>query len=82
MKSGEPMALAGIWNSWQNPTVNVPLETYAVITVAHDALVETFHKKMSAILLRDELEKWLAPADQNQRPLDLIRPIDPELMTM
>lgn len=82
MKSGEPMALAGIWTSWNDPAVNVPLDTYAVITTEPNALMERFHKRMSAILLRDEFERWLAPADKNNLPVDLMRPLDPDLMTM
>jgi putative SOS response-associated peptidase YedK len=81
MKSGEPMALAGIWESWHDPAINVSLETYAVITTEPNSLMEKFHKRMAAILRREDFERWLAPADENSLPFDLLRPFDPELMT-
>jgi putative SOS response-associated peptidase YedK len=81
MKSGEPMAMAGIWSSWNDPAVNIPLETYAVITTEPNSLMERFHKRMAAILRREDFDRWLAPTDGDNLPLDLLRPFDPDLMT-
>jgi len=31
-KDREPMAFAGLWESWNDPNQSVPLETFSIIT--------------------------------------------------
>jgi len=49
LKSGEPFAFAGLWDSWQNPD-GKPLNTF---TIRHDAandLLRPIHDRMPGML--------------------------------
>lgn len=59
LASGEPMALAGIWDVWPGPTEK--LFTCAILTTAANALVEPVHDRMPAILPPEDWDAWLDP---------------------
>ena len=40
MKSGEPFALAGIWENWQRPGSDEWVRTFAIITTSANELVQ------------------------------------------
>ena len=56
------------------------LETYSVITTDPNELMEPLHNRMPVILHRKDYERWLAPADPAQLPVDLLGPIPAEEM--
>jgi putative SOS response-associated peptidase YedK len=67
LKSGEPFAMAGIWDNWSNPENGETIKTFAVITTPANPLLEIIHntqKRMPAILTRENEGRWL------QRGLD------------
>jgi putative SOS response-associated peptidase YedK len=76
LKSGEAMAFAGIWEEWKDPATGEILESFAVITTVANELVATIHdkKRMPVILRKQDYERWLAPCDPAQLPIDLLRP--------
>jgi putative SOS response-associated peptidase YedK len=39
-KDGEPMAFAGLWESWKDPNQSVPLETFSIITTDPNELMQ------------------------------------------
>src|SRR5688572_30256373 len=49
MKSGEPFALAGVWENWQKAGSQRWLRTFAVITTAANELVRDIHDRMPVI---------------------------------
>jgi putative SOS response-associated peptidase YedK len=80
MKSGEPLAFAGLWERWRDPATKVPLETYSIIVTDANSLLEEIHDRMPVILRRQDYGRWLAHADPAQLPVDLLRPYDPDEM--
>jgi putative SOS response-associated peptidase YedK len=50
------------------------LETYTIITTGPNELMEQLHNRMPVILHRQDYERWMAPADPAQLPVDLLRP--------
>ena len=50
MKSGEPFALAGLWENWQDPGSERWIRTFAVITTAANELVRDIHDRMPVII--------------------------------
>jgi len=80
-KDGEPMAFAGLWESWIDKNDGKPLETFTIITTDPNALMEPLHDRMPVILPRSDYDRWLAPVDPAKPPVDLLRPHAAEEMT-
>ena len=49
-KSGEPFALAGIWENWQRPETDEWVRTFAIITTNSNELVRGIHDRMPVIV--------------------------------
>lgn len=80
MKSGEPFAFAGLWESWNAPDGSQVLSC-AIITTAPNALMEPIHNRMPVILPAEAYERWLEPGEQDPARLQpLIRPYPAEAM--
>ena len=60
MKSGEPFAMAGLWETWRDPQGNVVPSCTIITTVANDFL-SPIHDRMPIILPREKEELWLDP---------------------
>lgn len=62
-REGRPLALAGLWESWQPPTRDAPsLRTFTILTGSPNATVAPLHDRMPIVLDRDEWSTWLDPA--------------------
>ncbi|WP_026619950.1 putative SOS response-associated peptidase YedK (plasmid) [Ensifer sp. WSM1721] len=79
MKSGEPFALAGVWESWRNPQTGEDIRTFCVITCPPNEMMATIHDRMPVILHREDYERWLSPEPD---PYNLMKPFPADLMTM
>ena len=63
LKTGEPFALAGLWEAWRNPEDGREEKTFTVVTVPANPLLTTIHntKKRMPFILTPEAERaWLA----------------------
>lgn len=80
LKSGEPFAFAGLWETWQQPDGSL-LRTFTIITTAPNALVEPIHNRMPAILLPEDEALWLDNSVGVAGWLGVLRPYPAELMT-
>ncbi len=68
LADGAPFALAGLWDVWKTPE-GERLKTCTIITTAPNALMETIHNRMPALLAREAEADWLNKA--NDDPLYL-----------
>jgi len=61
--TGQPLALAGLWESWRDPSVaDAPaLRTCTIITTAANRTLEPVHDRMPVILGEDAWLAWLDP---------------------
>jgi putative SOS response-associated peptidase YedK len=57
LRSGRPMALAGLWERWEGGAE--PLYTFTIVTTAPNAVVAALHRRMPAILARAHWDRWL-----------------------
>jgi putative SOS response-associated peptidase YedK len=80
LKSGEPCALAGLWERWQ-PKEGEALETFTILTTDPNELIEPIHHRMPVILDAKDYPRWLDPGDPARPPVDLLRPYPAEAMT-
>ena len=58
LRSGQPFAFAGLWESWQPPD-GPRIESCTILTTAANTLMQQFHDRMPVILSRDEFAPWL-----------------------
>jgi len=79
LSSGEPCALAGLWESWRPPE-GPPLETFTILTTDPNEVTEPFHNRMPVILEPKDYGRWLDPGDPTRLPIDLLRPYPAERM--
>jgi putative SOS response-associated peptidase YedK len=90
LKSGEPMAFAGVWDAWKEPkpkseSVHTPdtwLQSYAIVTTEANELMAAIHTRMPVILAERDWARWLSRDETERPPVDLLRPFDAELMEM
>ncbi len=68
LKSGEPFAFAGLWESWENPDGS-ELRSCTIITTTPNELVAKVHGRMPVILPRDCHAQWLAEGDTDTSAL-------------
>ncbi len=79
LKSGEPFAFAGLWDTWKQPDGNL-LRTYTIVTTEPNDVLRPIHDRMPAMLSNDEAQKWLAVDDEIAHALALLKPYPPEKM--
>ncbi len=77
MKSGEPFALGGVWESWRAPNGDV-LRTCCLITTGPNEIMLPVHDRMPAIVSPDDYAAWLT--GEADDALDLVRPYPPDEM--
>ena len=58
MKSGEPFAMAGLWETWKDPQGNV-VPSCTIITTTSNAFLALIHNRMPVILPREYEDLWL-----------------------
>ena len=58
LKSGEPFAMAGLWETWKDPQGNV-VPSCTIITTAANDFLAPIHNRMPVILPRESEEMWL-----------------------
>lgn len=79
LKSGEPFAFAGLWETWQQPEGDL-LRTFTIITTTPNALVEPIHNRMPAMLLPEDEALWLDNSAGLVGWLSALHPYPAELM--
>jgi putative SOS response-associated peptidase YedK len=77
LKSGEPFAFAGLWESWR-PKESPPLETFTILTTTPNALMGPIHDRMPVIVEPKNYSDWLDTS--TNPPLNLLDPYPAEQM--
>jgi putative SOS response-associated peptidase YedK len=80
LKSGAPMALAGLWETWTGPN-GEELETAAIVTTNANRALAPIHDRMPVILAPEAFDFWLNCADVDaQTAAALIAPAAENLL--
>lgn len=80
LKSGEPFALAGLYESWRSPDQQ-DLQTCTIVTTEANELVRPIHDRMPVILTADRAAAWIDPENQSREALlSLLKPYPAEEM--
>jgi putative SOS response-associated peptidase YedK len=60
LASGEPFALAGLWENWSDKSSGESLQTTTLITTAANGFMLPLHHRMPLVLQPDAATEWLA----------------------
>ncbi|HEU0204079.1 MAG TPA: SOS response-associated peptidase [Burkholderiaceae bacterium] len=60
LPSGEPMALAGLWERWRHRATNENVESYTIVTCEPNKALSAIHDRMPVIIAESDFENWLA----------------------
>ena len=66
-----PMAFAGLWDAWKDPT-GAWLQSFSIITTDANELTSEVHSRMPVILHPKDYSRWLE-RDSERPPVDLLR---------
>jgi putative SOS response-associated peptidase YedK len=64
LASGEPFALAGLWENWQDKNSGESLQTTTLITIAANDFMQPLHHRMPVILQPETADEWLAGSNE------------------
>jgi putative SOS response-associated peptidase YedK len=67
-----PFSMAGIWENWKSPEGEI-IRSFSIITTHANSLIENIHDRMPVILKREDENKWLSSAPEEEL-LDLLQP--------
>ncbi|MCL4266257.1 MAG: SOS response-associated peptidase [Anaerolineae bacterium] len=70
---GRPLALAGLWEVWQEPE-GTRLQTCTILTTVPNELMAPLHDRMPVILEPEDFSMWLEPGAHPDEALHLLRP--------
>jgi putative SOS response-associated peptidase YedK len=79
VRGEEPLAAAGLWDSWKDPKTGAKVETFTIITTDAAPSVQSLHDRMPVFLPVNKIGLWLAPdtpveiAEKFLLPLDGLR---------
>ncbi|WP_306344961.1 SOS response-associated peptidase [Methylosinus sp. Ce-a6] len=68
--AGEPLAFAGLWESWRDPETTEPLLSATIVVGAANEWMSRFHDRMPVLLAPPDFDAWLTGAE----PGALLRP--------
>ena len=79
-RSGEPLAMAGLWESWRAAEGEV-VETCCIITTDANELMRPIHDRMPVLLDKGKWQTWLNPKTASRESLQaMLNPHEPESM--
>ncbi|MFK8015635.1 MAG: SOS response-associated peptidase [Gammaproteobacteria bacterium] len=72
LQSGEPFAMAGLWESHDDGVGDAPLNTCTIITTEPNPMMSQLHRRMPVILPAAARDSWLDPSHQD---IDALRSV-------
>ncbi len=80
LKSGQPFAFAGLWETWKSPE-DKTVRSCSIVTTQANSLIAPVHHRMPVILSPETEPLWLDPLTEEAEILEpLLAPSPPEEM--
>jgi putative SOS response-associated peptidase YedK len=80
---GQPLALAGLWEHWEEKDGRAVIESCTILTTDASEPASKLHDRMPAILEPEDFELWLHPGEQRvERLRGLLRPAPSGALSM
>jgi putative SOS response-associated peptidase YedK len=67
---GQPLAMAGLWERWQDRAAADALQSFTIITTAPNELCGAIHDRMPVILQREKWATWLGEHEAGRAAMD------------
>jgi putative SOS response-associated peptidase YedK len=77
--SGEPFAMAALWESWRDPADGATLESCVIVTRESAGVVSEIHGRMPAILAPGDYDAWLGPGASDLAALEALLTGEPRV---
>jgi putative SOS response-associated peptidase YedK len=71
LTSSEPIAFAGLWESWHDAGGN-ELDTFTILTIAANERLAAIHNRMPVIIERKNYDRWLDADETSPPPTDIL----------
>jgi putative SOS response-associated peptidase YedK len=81
LKTGEPFAMAGLWEVWKSPEGQTR-RTCTIVTTEPNELLQTIHNRMPVILPPDTEGDWLDNSLELIALMSMLKPYAADLMQM
>ena len=76
-----PLAFAGIWDTWLNPKTGFPENSFCIITTTTNSLLRQIgNPRMPVMLTYSEAKKWINPNTDLSRITSMLNHYDSKLM--
>jgi putative SOS response-associated peptidase YedK len=80
-EDGLPLALAGLWAGWRDPSIDEVRRTFTIVTTTPNAAMADLHDRMPVVLGEGSLDRWLTdgragPAVDPDELLAMLEPSD------
>ena len=69
LKSGEPFAMAGLWETWKNPEGEL-VRSCTIVTTKPNEFIAPIHNRMPVILSQETEALWLDPMTEEASTLN------------
>jgi putative SOS response-associated peptidase YedK len=65
---GRPLALAGLWAGWRDPSTDTVLRTFTIVTTSPNGALADLHDRMPVVVPEDAWARWLTidPANDGE----------------
>lgn len=81
LTGGQPIAFAGLWESWRDKD-SQPLETFSILTTAANPRLAAIHDRMPVIIERKDYARWLDASDVSEPSAELLRATAPDRIVL
>lgn len=80
---GRPLALAGLWEHWEDDSSGEVIESCAILTTTSAGAMSNIHDRMPVILEPEDFQTWLDPeVRQPDRLRPLLQPAAPGVLEL
>jgi putative SOS response-associated peptidase YedK len=80
---GQPLVMAGLWESWKQNDESQPIETFTILTTEANLTMQFLHDRMPVILQPEQFADWLRSDDTDIQSIqDSLKPAEESLLVM
>jgi putative SOS response-associated peptidase YedK len=73
LTTNKMFSFGGLWDRWRDRASDTIVESFTIITVETNEVLEPFHNRCPLIIEPKDYERWLAEAPPEAQPIDLVR---------